>query len=118
MNVQIFGTNKSQETKKALRFFKERSIKPQFVDLKEHSMARGELQHFVQKYGYQALINRQSKAYQRAGLEYMRLSEDDWLERLLEQPELMVQPLLRSGKHLSIGWSEAQWRDIYEASKP
>jgi len=112
--VQIFGTAKSPGTLKALRFFKERGIKPQLVDLQRRAMAPGEIARFVQKFGLSALIDTGSKAYERAGLAYLRLSDEALIQRLLDEPQLMVQPLLRLGATLTIGWDEAVWRNWYQ----
>ena len=117
MNVQIFGTNKSQDTKKALRFFKERGLKPQFSDLKEGKVNSGELKKFVQKFGVNALVALDSKAYKAAGLEYLRVSDEQMIEKMLDDPRLMVQPLVRSGNTLSVGWDEKVWRDWYDEAK-
>ena len=117
MNVQVFGTNKSQDTKKALRFFKERGLKPHFNDLKQGAVNPGELKRFVQKFGVNALVALDSKAYQDAGLEYLRVSDEQMLEKLLDDPRLMVQPLVRSGNTLSVGWDEALWRSWYDEVK-
>ena len=117
MNVQIFGTNKSQATKKALRFFKERGVKPHFVDLQAYEPAPGELGRFVQKFGVDALVDVDGKAYRDAGLEHLRLSDDALLQKLLENPKLLLQPLVRSGNTLTIGWDETLWREQYEQSK-
>ena len=117
MNVQIFGTQKSQDTKKALRFFKERGVKPQFVDLSSGKTAPGELKRFVQKVGLSGLIEKGGKAYEASGLEYLRISDDALLERLLETPALLKQPLIRSGATVAVGWDEALWKDLYAASK-
>jgi arsenate reductase (glutaredoxin) len=110
MNVQIFGTNKSQETKKALRFFKERGVKPQFVDLQEHYMAQGEMNRFVQKFGVKALVDRNSKAFKDAGLEHLNVPDEHMIQKLIDEPKLMIQPLVRSGNTLSVGWDEKLWR--------
>jgi arsenate reductase-like glutaredoxin family protein len=112
--VQIFGTAKSPGTMKALRFFKERGLKPQFVDLQRRAMAPGEIARFVQKFGLSALIDTGSKSYERAGLAYLRLSDEALIQRLLDEPQLMVQPLLRLGPTLAIGWDEAVWRNWYQ----
>ena len=117
MNVQIFGTKKSQATKKALRFFKERGLKPQFVDLQEREIAPGELNRFVQKFGIEALVAKDSKAYKDAGLEYMTVPDVQMLERLIADWRLLVQPLLRSGNTVSVGWDEAVWRDWFDEQK-
>ena len=116
-NVQIFGTNKSQDTKKALRFFKERGIKPQFVDLKERDIAPGELKRFVQKAGLNALLDTGGKAYERSGLEYLRVGDEELMQKLIDDPALMVQPLVRSGNALTVGWDEEAWRAWYEVQK-
>ncbi len=117
MNIQIFGTQKSKDTKKALRFFKERGLKPQFVDLGTGKTAPGELKRFVQKVGLDGLTEKNSKAYEDSGLGYLRLSDDDFLARLLETPALLKQPLLRSGKTVEVGWDEPLWRELYAAAK-
>lgn len=117
VNVQIFGTQKSQATKKALRFFKERGVKPQFVDLSAKKTAPGELKCFVQQVGLSGLIDKGGRAYEASGLEYHRLSDDALLERLLETPALLRQPLVRSGNTVSVGWDEALWREVYAAAK-
>jgi len=117
MNVQIFGTQKSQETKKALRFFKERGVKPQLVDLGAGKTAPSELRRFVQKVGLPGLIETGGRAYEASGLEYLKLSDDALLERLLETPTLLRQPLIRSGTTVAVGWDEALWKDLYAAFK-
>jgi arsenate reductase (glutaredoxin) len=117
MNVQIFGTNKSQDTKKALRFFKERGVKPQFVDLQELYMSQGEIGRFVQKFGVQALIDTSSKSYKDGGLEHMKVPNEQLIQKLIDDPKLMIQPLVRSGNTLSVGWDEQVWRAWYEENK-
>lgn len=117
MNVQIFGSQKSRDTQKALRFFRERSLRPQFVDLRQREMAPGELRRFAEKFGLRALTDSGSKAYRDAGLEYLALTDAQLEAMLLAEPALMVQPLLRAGKLLALGWDEALWRDWYEKNK-
>ena len=117
MNVQVYGIKKSSDTKKALRFFKERGVKPQFFDLKDRYMSKGELNRFIQKKGLDMLIDKKSKAYEKSGLEYMRLSNEQWLEKLIDEYELMVMPLVRSGNSLSVGWDEPFWKQWHRESK-
>ena len=116
MNVQIFGTQKSQETKKALRFFKERGVKPHFVDLGAGKTAPGELKRFVQL-GLDALTDKDGRAYEASGLAYLRLTDAAFLERLLETPALLKQPLVRSENIVKVGWDEAFWKERYAALK-
>jgi arsenate reductase (glutaredoxin) len=117
MNVQIFGTNKSQDTKKALRFFKERGVNPQFVDLQEHYIAQGEIGRFVQKFGVKALVDTSSKTYKDGGLEHLKVPDEQMIKKLIDDPKLMIQPLVRSGNTLSVGWEEKVWRSWFAEQK-
>lgn len=110
MEVQIFGTKKSSDTRKALRFFAERRVRTHFVDLVERAAALGELRRFAQKFGVTALVNRESRRYAELGLGAARLSDERWLERLVEEPLLLRMPLTRAQQRLSIGLAEDEWK--------
>lgn len=110
MEVQIFGTRKSADTRKAQRFFSERRVKVHFVDLNERAASPGELRRFAQKFGVTALIDRDSRRYLDLGLQHSRMSDERWLDRLAEEPLLLAQPLVRFGTKLTIGSAEDQWR--------
>lgn len=110
MPVQIFGTKKSAETRKALRFFQERRVQVHFVDLQERAAARGELVRFAQKFGVAALIDRTSRRFQDLGLGPARYSDERWLTLLVDEPLLLVQPLVRHGAQLTVGAAEATWK--------
>ncbi|MEO7086151.1 MAG: ArsC/Spx/MgsR family protein [Gemmatimonadaceae bacterium] len=110
MEVQIFGVKKSSDTRKALRFFSERRIKTHFVDLDERAASLGELRRFVQKFGIDRLIDRDSKRFAELGLAHARLSDDRWMEKLLDEPLLLKMPLVRNGNALTIGAAEADWK--------
>ena len=112
--MQIFGVKKSAETRKALRFFSERRIKTDFVDLMERPASLGELRRFAQKFGVTALIDRDSKRYDELGLRYAQLSDDRWLERLSAEPMLLRMPLVRSANRLVIGADEPTWKTWME----
>lgn len=116
MEVQIFGTKKSAETRKALRFFSERRIKTHFVDLHERAASPGELKRFAQKFGVQALVDRESRTFADLGLEYARLSDERWLEKLVDEPLLLRMPLVRHGNALTVGSAEEDWKRWVEAS--
>ncbi len=120
ITIQIFGTNKSQDSKKAQRFFKERGLSPHFVDLQEREIALGELRRFVDKFGLKALVDDKSKAYQETGLAHMRVPDEQMMQKLIDDPKLMIQPLVRSGNTLSVGWDEQLWKAWYteQARKP
>jgi len=111
MEVQIFGIRKSADTRKALRFFAERRVKTHFVDLQERAAAPGELRRFAQKFGAQALVDRGSRRFADLGLGSARLSEDRWLDRLVQEPMLLRMPLVRWQHQLTVGDGEATWRE-------
>lgn len=109
METQVFGTKDSNETKKALRFFKERRIKVHFVDLDQRPAAVGELRRFGQKHGWGALLN--IKPAQGA-----TLSESHVLRMLERNPKWLVTPLVRVGNEVAVGWNEDRWRAFLKAS--
>jgi arsenate reductase-like glutaredoxin family protein len=110
MEVQVFGTKKSADTRKVLRFFAERRIKVHFVDLQQRPASPGELRRFVQKFGIEQVLDRDSKRFRELGLFAGRYSEERWLEKLAEDPLLLRQPLVRSGNQLAIGAAESTWQ--------
>ena len=111
MEVQIFGIRKSSETRKALRFFAERRVKAHFVDLLERAASPGELRRFAQKFGIEALVDRESRRFADLGLGAARLSDDRWLDKLAEEPLLLKMPLVRHQQQLTIGDAEVTWRE-------
>jgi len=114
MEVQVFGVKKSADTRKALRFFAERRIKTHFVDLVERAASLGELKRFSQRFGLDALIDRESSAYDELGLRHARLSDARWLEKLVDEPRLLRMPLVRQVGQgvngLSVGLAEETWK--------
>jgi arsenate reductase (glutaredoxin) len=110
MEVQVFGVKKSADTRKALRFFAERRIKTHFVDLDERAASPGELKRFVQRFGIDRLIDRESRRVDELGLRQARLSDERWLEKLADEPLLLVMPLVRNGNALTIGLAEQDWK--------
>ena len=111
MEVQIFGTKKCKDTQKALRFFKERRVKVHFVDLNERPASPGELRRFEQKFGAEALLDREGKRFRERGLHVAHLPEARILPLLAEDPLLLATPLVRNGNLLSVGLSEAAWKE-------
>jgi arsenate reductase (glutaredoxin) len=109
VEVQIFGFKKNADTRKALRFFAERRVKTHFVDLAERAASLGELNRFAQKFGTQALIDRNSKRYQDLGYAHAYYSDARWLEKLVDDPMLLKIPLARSANRLTIGLAEPEW---------
>ncbi|HEX6315966.1 MAG TPA: ArsC/Spx/MgsR family protein [Gemmatimonadaceae bacterium] len=113
--VQVFGTRKSADTRKALRFFSERRILTHFVDLVERSPALGELRRFSDRFGVAALVDRQSRRFLDLGLQQSMHSDDWWLRRLTEEPGMLRQPLVRFGPKVTVGLDEATWREWLSA---
>jgi arsenate reductase len=110
VEVQIFGTKKSAATRAALRFFSERRIRTHFVDLRERPAAPGELRRFAQKFGAQALVDRECGRFAELGLRSASLSDERWLEKLAAEPLLLRQPLVRYQNQLTLGPAEDTWR--------
>jgi arsenate reductase len=110
MEVQIFGTRKNADTRKSLRFFSERRVKVHFVDLTERPASPGELRRFIQKFGVEAILDRDAPRFAELGLRAARLSDDRWLEKLAEEPRLLRIPLVRHLQHVSVGLDEAAWK--------
>lgn len=111
MEVQIFGVRKSADTRAALRFFAERRIKVHFVDLNERAPAIGELRRFADKFGLQALVDRDSKRFAELGRPVATL------ERLSLEPLLLRMPLVRNQQQLTIGAAQETWNTWYAAAK-
>ncbi|MDT8340917.1 MAG: arsenate reductase family protein [Longimicrobiales bacterium] len=111
MEVQIFGTQGCADTRKALRFFKERRVKVHFVDLRRKAASKGELRRFVQKFGTDALIDREGGRFRALGLTTAHYGDARWLEILEEEPLILRTPLVRWQQRLTLGHDEETWRE-------
>jgi arsenate reductase len=117
MEIQVFGIRKDADTRKALRFFSERRIKTHFVDLMERAASLGELRQFAQKFGVEAIVDRESRRFQELGLRYTILSADRWVEKLAEEPLLLRMPLVRNANQLTVGEATDTWKAWATAAK-
>ena len=110
MNIQIFGTKKSADSRKAERFFKERGVRFQYVDLKEKGLSKGELQSVAQAAGgLDRLIDPDAKDRDLLTLlEY--LTPEAKLEKLLENQQLLKQPVVRNGRQATVGYAPDVWK--------
>jgi arsenate reductase (glutaredoxin) len=106
----MFGLVDSRPTQAALRFFKERRAVVNFVDLRRKPIAPGELRRFVERLGAAALLDTDSRVYKDLGLAYMRLGEDEIVERLLAVNGLLRLPLVRYGNAFTAGPADATWK--------
>ena len=109
MNIQIFGTKKCSDTRKAERWFKERGIKYQFIDLKEKGMSKGEFNAEAQvNGGIDAMINLACKDKEAlAKVQYMA----DKLTTILENQQVLKTPIVRNGKESTIGYFPEVWKE-------
>jgi len=110
MDVQIFGVKNDADTRKALRFFKERRVKVHFVDFKQRAPSKGELARFFQKFGEEKLIDRGSKRFAALGLQTAFYGNERWIEIAGEEPLILRMPLVRQASRLTVGLDEASWR--------
>ena len=108
MNIQIYGRNKCFDTKKAERYFKERRIKYQYVDLPRYGMGRRELESVRQAVGLDALID--EKAPDADLLRYMAVDAERF-ERILEYPDNIKTPIVRNGRRATVGYQPEVWKD-------
>jgi arsenate reductase-like glutaredoxin family protein len=109
-NVQIFGVKNSQPKRAAERFFKERRIAIQMVDLTKKPLAPTEINRFIDRFGLAALLDTEGTPYVDAGLKYIKMSDSDMLRRVELEPKLLRLPLVRAGNRLSVGRDEAAWQ--------
>jgi len=110
MNIQIFGTKKCNDTKKAERFFKERGIKYQFIDMKEKGMSKGEFTAVSQvNGGLENMVNWDGKEQDLLAL-IKHLSEADKLAKILENPSVIKTPVVRNGKQSTLGYQPDVWK--------
>jgi len=111
MNIQIYGTAKCFDTKKAQRYFKERNIKFQFVDLAKYGMSKGEYQSIKKALGMKLedLVNEKSKKYESSFIKYLA-TEEAKEEKLLQNQELFKTPIVRNGKKATLGYCPEEWK--------
>lgn len=110
MNIQIFGTKKCNETKKAERFFKERGIKYQFVDMKKKGMGKGEFNSVAQaNCGLDHMINWEGKDQNLLAL-IKYIANEDKLEKVLGNPQVIKTPVVRNGKQSTLGYQPDVWK--------
>jgi len=107
VNIQIFGTLKCQETKKAQRYFKERGIPFQFINLSEKGLSKGELNSVKAAVGTDNLVDQAGKEYARLNLKYLTHDIED---ELLQHPLLFKTPIVRNGSRATIGYEPDVWQ--------
>ncbi len=110
MNIQIFGTKKSSDTRKAERFFKERGIRFQSVDMKEKGLSKGEFQSVMQAVGgLEAMIDENCKDQDTLMLIKYIAAEDN-MQKVLENQSVLKLPIVRNGKLATVGYQPDVWK--------
>lgn len=110
MNIQIFSVKKCFETKKAERYFKERKIKYQFIDLHKYGLSKGEFQSVKAAVGLANLINCEAKEYKQLNLQHIGGSSMRE-EILFKNPKHYKFPIVRNGKQATVGYHPDIWKD-------
>ena len=108
MNIQIFGARKYFDTRKAERWFKERRIKYQYIDLDTKGLSAGEYRSVRAAVGYDALVDRDSPDYRELGIDYLLPQAAE--EKLLENPRLFRAPIVRNGRQATVGFCPDVWK--------
>ena len=118
MNIQIFGTSKCFDTKKAQRYFKERGIKFQMIDLKEKEMSRGEFENVARALGgWEKLVDPNAKDKQTLALLETRhlpllhaLVDRQKADKPFENQQLFLTPIVRNGRKATVGYQPDVWK--------
>ena len=116
--IQIFGTAKCKGTRAAQRFFKDRSVPVQSIDLSEKAMSKGELASVARAVGgVRALYDAGGNRVRERGLQHAAPSDERIAELLVEDPQLLVTPIVRDGARAAVGDAEAFWKELAAAAK-
>lgn len=111
MNIQIFGTKKCSDSRKAERFFKERGIKYQYIDMKEKGMSKGEFNSVAAvNGGIDNMINWEGKDKDLLAL-IKYIAAEDKLEKILSNPTVIKTPVVRNGKQSTLGYQPDVWKN-------
>ena len=110
MNIQIFGRKKCFDTKKAERYFKERKISFQFIDIDIKGLSKGELNSVKKNISINDLINEKSKEFKNLNLDKIRSAEMKE-EILLKNPKLFKSPIVRNGNASTLGYKKEVWNE-------
>ena len=119
MNWQVFGTKKCADTRKAERFFKDRRVAVQLVDLSQKGLSAGELRSVAARVGgVEALIDREGKRYVDKGLKYAAPTGPRIEAMLVDDPLLLRTPIVRSSAGATVGYQPEVWEQWLAAARP
>jgi arsenate reductase len=117
--IQIFGTAKCKATRAAQRFFADRRVKVQVIELREKGLSKGELDRVARAVGgVRALYDADSPRVKERGLQHAAPSDARLTELLLEDPLLLRTPIVRDGARAAVGPAEATWKIFADAARP
>lgn len=111
MNIQIFGIKKSQDTRKAGRFFKERGIRFQSIDLREKGMSKRELNSVVSAVGGLSALLDEKCRNQNVYMLVRYLVPEDKLAKVLENQDILRMPIVRNGRQATVGYQPDVWKN-------
>ena len=110
MNIQIFGSAKSQDSKKAMRFFKERGIKFQSIDVREKGLSKGEFNSVCAALGgYEKLLDTACKDQDTLALIRYTI-EENRIDKILENQQVLLLPIVRNGRQATVGYCPEVWK--------
>ncbi|KYF71122.1 arsenate reductase family protein [Sorangium cellulosum] len=116
--IQIFGTARCKATRAAQRFFADRGIKVQFVEVREKGLSKGELASVARAVGgVRALYDAEGARVKERGLQHLGPSDARIAELLAEDPLLLRTPIVRDGQRACVGAAEATWKSFADAAK-
>lgn len=117
MQLQVLGHPKSRTSRKAQRFFAERNVTVTYNDLRKRAPTPGELRKWVERFGVDGVVDRDSAAYRDAGMGYVAGDVDTWLRHFSRTPLLLRLPLVRCGRELSVGDDPQAWQRFADLSR-
>ena len=109
VNIQIFGSKKNNDSKKAERWFKERRIKYQYIDLLTKGLSLGEYRSVKAAVGFEVLVNTQCDEYEDLGLQYVPPQAVD--QRIADCLAILNAPIVRNGKQATVGYCPEIWKE-------
>ena len=109
MNIQIYGSKNCFDTKKAERYFKERRINFQSIDLPRFGLSPREFELVKNSVGLEPMINKKAKGYNESFIEYLA-DDEAKIEKLMENPKLISTPIVRNGRSVTIGFCPDIWK--------
>lgn len=110
MNIQVFGASKCFDTQKTERYFKERKIKYQYVDIKKYGLSKGEFESVRTSVGLRELINQKAKEFSALNMQNLGVGNVA-AEVLFKNPKLYNTPIVRNGRKATVGFQPEVWKD-------